>query len=131
MRLSSNAKGAVCRRAFLRGDARSAAAAGHITPHFPQQQLIIMLLVLIQILLIPVQQVSPHPQCLDFAPPFKPHWHLEFCRQYEDFGCCDQKTDNAIAERYWDIVDFLEDTPGYELCGDMLKEILCQVNINI
>ncbi|XP_071765683.2 HHIP-like protein 2 [Centroberyx gerrardi] len=77
------------------------------------------------LLLIPVLPVSPHPQCLDFQPPFKPPWHLEFCTQYEQFGCCDQKTDNSIAERYWDIIDLL-DVPGYELCGDLLKEVMCQ-----
>ncbi|XP_049320178.1 HHIP-like protein 2 [Astyanax mexicanus] len=66
-----------------------------------------------------------HPQCLDFQPPFKPPFHLEFCTHYEQFGCCDQKTDNVIAERYWDIIDLLGDE-GYELCGDLLKDILCQ-----
>ncbi|KAI3367423.1 hypothetical protein L3Q82_026282 [Scortum barcoo] len=76
-------------------------------------------------LLVPVQPASAHPQCLDFEPPFKPPWHLEFCAQYEQFGCCDQKTDNMIAERYWDIIDQLE-VAGYELCTDMLKEIMCQ-----
>lgn len=69
-----------------------------------------------------------HPQCLDFEPPFKPQWHLEFCTQYEQFGCCDQKADNMIAERYWGIIDQLE-VSGYELCADTLKEIMCQVNI--
>lgn len=72
--------------------------------------------------------VSAHPQCLDFEPPFKPLWHLEFCKQYEHFGCCDQKTDNQIAERYWDVIDHL-DAEGYEICGDMLKEVMCQVNM--
>lgn len=73
-----------------------------------------------------VHRASAHPQCLDFEPPFKPPWHLEFCRQYEEFGCCDQKTDNAIAERYWDIIEELE-AAGQELCADMLKEVMCQV----
>ncbi|KAF3845402.1 hypothetical protein F7725_008565, partial [Dissostichus mawsoni] len=68
---------------------------------------------------------SAHPQCLDFAPPFKPLWHLEFCTQYEQFGCCDQKMDNMIAERYWDIIDQL-DTRGEDLCEDLLKEVMCQ-----
>ncbi|XP_041828581.1 HHIP-like protein 2 [Melanotaenia boesemani] len=68
---------------------------------------------------------SAHPQCLDFQPPFKPQWHLEFCKQYEEFGCCDQRTDNIIAERYWDTIEQLE-TAGYELCEDLLKEIMCQ-----
>ncbi|XP_056151415.1 HHIP-like protein 2 [Lampris incognitus] len=77
------------------------------------------------LLLVPVQRVRSHPQCLDFEPPFRPPSHLEFCTQYERFGCCDQKTDNVIAERYWDIIDLLG-VAGYELCGDVLKEIMCQ-----
>ncbi|XP_060919424.1 HHIP-like protein 2 [Labrus mixtus] len=81
--------------------------------------------ILLVMLLVPVQPASAHPQCLDFEPPFKPLWHLEFCTQYEEFGCCDQKTDNVIAERYWDIIDQLE-VSGDELCADMLKEIMCQ-----
>lgn len=93
------------------------------TPSFPGFILIISVM-----LLVLVQPVSSHPQCLDFEPPFKPLWHLEFCTQYEQFGCCDQKTDNRIAERYWDIIDQLE-VAGYELCADMLKEVMCQVNI--
>ncbi|XP_053192232.1 HHIP-like protein 2 [Scomber japonicus] len=76
-------------------------------------------------LLVPVQPAAAHPQCLDFEPPFKPLWHLEFCKQYETFGCCDQETDNQIAERYWDIIDHL-DIADYELCADMLKEVMCQ-----
>uniref|UniRef100_UPI0037E80157 HHIP-like protein 2 n=1 Tax=Semicossyphus pulcher TaxID=241346 RepID=UPI0037E80157 len=83
------------------------------------------ILMMLLMLLVPFQSASGHPQCLDFEPPFKPPWHLEFCTQYEEFGCCDQKTDNTIAERYWDIIDQLE-VAGYELCADMLKEIMCQ-----
>lgn len=85
-----------------------------------------LVLILSGMLLVPVQPSSAHPQCLDFEPPFKPHWHLEFCTQYEQFGCCDQDTDNTIAERYWDIIDQL-DVAGYDLCADELKEIMCQV----
>lgn len=68
-------------------------------------------------LLVPLRPTSCHPQCLDFALPFKPLWHLEFCTQYQEFGCCDQKTDNMIAERYWDIIDVLE-TQGLDLCAE-------------
>ncbi|XP_053701400.1 HHIP-like protein 2 isoform X1 [Synchiropus splendidus] len=82
-------------------------------------------LVLPVMLLASVRPVSSHPQCLDFEPPFKPPWHLEFCAQYEEFGCCDQQTDNQIAERYWDIIDQLE-AAGQDLCEDMLKEVMCQ-----
>lgn len=79
-------------------------------------------------LFILLRSASAHPQCLDFEPPFRPQWHLEFCTQYEHFGCCDQKTDNGIAERYWDIIDQLE-AAGDEFCWDVLKEIMCQVHV--
>ncbi|MBN3305915.1 HIPL2 protein, partial [Amia calva] len=78
-----------------------------------------------QVLLLMVGEACAHPQCLDYRPPFKPHYHLEFCTEYESYGCCDQTTDNAIAERYWDIMD-LYDIQGYELCGGLVKDILCQ-----
>ncbi|XP_008296509.1 HHIP-like protein 2 [Stegastes partitus] len=95
------------------------------TPISSKQSITGFMLIVSVMLLVPVRPASGHPQCLDFEPPFKPQWHLEFCTQYEDFGCCDQKTDNTIAERYWDIIDQLE-VGGQELCADMLKEIMCQ-----
>ncbi|XP_036448518.1 HHIP-like protein 2 [Colossoma macropomum] len=79
----------------------------------------------ISVFLASLRRTLSHPQCLDYQPPFKPPYHLEFCNHYEMFGCCDQKTDNLIAERYWDIMDLLGDE-GYELCGDFVKDILCQ-----
>ncbi|OCT79440.1 HHIP-like protein 2 [Xenopus laevis] len=66
-----------------------------------------------------------HPQCLDYGPPFKPLVHLEFCSQYETFGCCDQDKDNVIAEKYWSIMDYF-DLNGYHTCGGYIKDILCQ-----
>lgn len=111
--------GAGC--AFLR------TAAGPSSP-IKTPSLSQFILIVSVMLLVPVQPASAHPQCLDFEPPFKPVWHLEFCTQYEEFGCCDQKTDNVIAERYWDIIEQVE-VAGYDLCEDMLKEIMCQVNI--
>ncbi|XP_068089558.1 HHIP-like protein 2 [Hyperolius riggenbachi] len=69
--------------------------------------------------------VSGHPQCLDSGPPFKPPVHLEFCTLYQDFGCCDQEKDNFIAERYWTIMDNF-DYNDLELCGDYVKDIVCQ-----
>ncbi|KAG8443791.1 hypothetical protein GDO86_009103, partial [Hymenochirus boettgeri] len=66
-----------------------------------------------------------HPQCLDYEPPFKPPVHLEFCSQYEQFGCCDQEKDNTIAEKYWSIMDYF-DPQGHQMCGGYIKEILCQ-----
>ncbi|XP_075194089.1 HHIP-like protein 2 [Anomaloglossus baeobatrachus] len=69
--------------------------------------------------------VLAHPQCLDFGPPFKPTMHLEFCSQYQEFGCCDQEKDNIIAEKYWSIMDHY-DYKEQELCGGYVKDILCQ-----
>uniref|UniRef100_A0A8C5N0U0 HHIP like 2 n=1 Tax=Leptobrachium leishanense TaxID=445787 RepID=A0A8C5N0U0_9ANUR len=66
-----------------------------------------------------------HPQCLDYGPPFKPAFHLEFCSQYDSFGCCDQHKDNIIAEKYWTIMDNF-DLQGHELCGGYIKDIVCQ-----
>ncbi|XP_075719877.1 HHIP-like protein 2 [Rhinoderma darwinii] len=80
------------------------------------------------LLIIPVlfkKGVFGHPQCLDFGPPFKPTVHLEFCSQYQEFGCCDQDKDNTIAERYWTIMDHF-DYKEQELCGGYIKDILCQ-----
>ncbi|KAF0873233.1 HHIP-like protein 2 isoform X1 [Crocuta crocuta] len=66
-----------------------------------------------------------HPQCLDFGPPFQPPLHLDFCSDYESFGCCDQRKDHRLAARYRDIMDYL-DLGAHELCGGYIKDILCQ-----
>lgn len=70
-----------------------------------------------------------HPQCLDYRPPFQPLQHLEFCSDYESFGCCDQRKDHRIAARYWDIMEYF-DLKGHELCGGYIKDILCQVGLS-
>ncbi|XP_019961192.2 HHIP-like protein 2 [Paralichthys olivaceus] len=98
----------------------AAPSSSRKTPRLPEFSLILSVM-----LLASVRPASAHPQCLDFEPPFQPPWHLEFCKQYEEFGCCDQKTDNMIAERFWDTVEQLE-VAGHELCADMLKEVMCQ-----
>ncbi|XP_012870446.1 PREDICTED: HHIP-like protein 2 [Dipodomys ordii] len=66
-----------------------------------------------------------HPQCLDYGPPFRPSQHLEFCSDYQSFGCCDQHKDHRIAARYWDIMNYF-DLRSHELCGGYIKDILCQ-----
>lgn len=96
---------------------------------FSSATLLLLCLPVLLLLLALLRFASAHPQCLDFEPPFKPQWHLEFCTLYQDFGCCDQETDNSIAERYWDIIDQLE-LEGLVLCEDTLKEIMCQVRVH-
>ncbi|KAI7804780.1 HHIP-like protein 2 [Triplophysa rosa] len=66
-----------------------------------------------------------HPQCLDYQPPFKPLYHIEFCNQHGNFGCCDQQMDNRIGMSYWDIMDLIGEE-AYEACGDLVKDIMCQ-----
>ncbi|XP_021018490.1 HHIP-like protein 2 isoform X1 [Mus caroli] len=66
-----------------------------------------------------------HPQCLDYGPPFRPPQHLDFCSDYDSFGCCDQRKDRRIAARYWDIMSYF-DLKAHELCGGYIKDILCQ-----
>ncbi len=83
-------------------------------------------LVLIIIYFSYLRHTLAHPQCLDYQPPFKPPHHLEFCRHYDKFGCCDQTADNSIAMRYWDIMDLIGDE-AYAVCGDLVKDIMCQV----
>lgn len=70
-----------------------------------------------------------HPQCLDYGPPFQPLLPLEFCSDYDNFGCCDQRKDRRIAARYWDIMEYF-DLKGHELCGGYIKDILCQVGLS-
>ncbi|XP_021089965.1 HHIP-like protein 2 isoform X1 [Mesocricetus auratus] len=72
-----------------------------------------------------VDLLQGHPQCLDYGPPFRPSLHLEFCSDYDSFGCCDQRKDHRIAARYWDIMNYF-DLKGHELCGGYIKDILCQ-----
>lgn len=71
-----------------------------------------------------------HPQCLDYGPPFRPPLHLEFCSEYDAFGCCDQRKDQRLAAKYWDIMNYF-DLKGHELCGGYIKDILCQVGLSV
>ncbi|XP_016042831.1 HHIP-like protein 2 [Erinaceus europaeus] len=66
-----------------------------------------------------------HPQCLDYGPPFRSPLPLDFCSDYESFGCCDQHGDQRVAARYRDIMSYL-DPQGRELCGGYIRDILCQ-----
>ncbi|XP_029449008.1 HHIP-like protein 2 [Rhinatrema bivittatum] len=69
--------------------------------------------------------LAGHPQCLDYGPPFRPAFHLEFCTEYQRFGCCDQEKESAVAARYWSMMEAF-DLQGYRLCGGYIKDILCQ-----
>ncbi|KAM8807967.1 HHIP-like protein 1 [Eudromia elegans] len=67
----------------------------------------------------------PHPQCLDFKPPFRPPRPLAFCRRYGAFGCCDERRDAALLQRFYRLSARL-DGPAYAACAGHLQELLCQ-----
>ncbi|XP_054653637.1 HHIP-like protein 2 isoform X3 [Dunckerocampus dactyliophorus] len=115
----------LCLRGACAALLRTALLLARKTQSYPNNLVRSLMFMFVMLLTSSVLPVHGHPQCLDFEPPFQPPWHLEFCGQYEEFGCCDQKTDNQIAERYWDIIDQLE-VAGHDLCEDSLKEIMCQ-----
>ncbi|XP_024122789.1 HHIP-like protein 1 [Oryzias melastigma] len=72
-----------------------------------------------------VTPVAPHPQCLDFKPPFRPRRELQFCVMYKDFGCCDHQKDQELMAKFNRIVDNF-DYHGYAGCAGYVMELLCQ-----
>ncbi|XP_063804538.1 HHIP-like protein 1 [Pseudophryne corroboree] len=69
--------------------------------------------------------VLPHPQCLDFKPPFRPPQELTFCVQYKEFGCCDSARDREIMDTFYRVMGHMDEA-GYELCAAHVQDILCQ-----
>ncbi|XP_062432929.1 HHIP-like protein 1, partial [Rhea pennata] len=67
----------------------------------------------------------PHPQCLDFKPPFRPPRPLAFCGRYAAFGCCDAQRDGALLQRFYRLSARL-DGPTYAACAGHLQDLLCQ-----
>uniref|UniRef100_A0A8C6ZB29 HHIP like 1 n=1 Tax=Nothoprocta perdicaria TaxID=30464 RepID=A0A8C6ZB29_NOTPE len=63
--------------------------------------------------------------CLDFKPPFRPPRPLAFCRRYGAFGCCDERRDGALLQRFYRLSARL-DGPAYAACAGHLQELLCQ-----
>ncbi|XP_068608124.1 HHIP-like protein 1 [Brachionichthys hirsutus] len=69
--------------------------------------------------------VLPHPQCLDFRPPFRPVRELQLCVMYREFGCCDHDKDQKLMSKYYQIINRLDDS-GYASCAASVLELLCQ-----
>lgn len=69
--------------------------------------------------------LTAHPQCLDFRPPFETKNELLFCSEYSDFGCCSQKRDYSLANKYEYILHHIK-RAGLHHCIDMFKDIMCQ-----
>ncbi|XP_053865733.1 HHIP-like protein 1 [Malaclemys terrapin pileata] len=69
--------------------------------------------------------VLPHPQCLDYKPPFQPPQPLAFCPEYSAFGCCDGRRDAELSARFQVLGSFL-DPAGLQSCGHFLRDLVCQ-----
>ncbi|CAM4700072.1 unnamed protein product, partial [Caretta caretta] len=69
--------------------------------------------------------VLPHPQCLDYKPPFQPPQPLAFCPEYSAFGCCDGRRDAQLSARSQVLGTFLAPA-GLRSCGPFLRDLLCQ-----
>lgn len=67
----------------------------------------------------------PHPQCLDFKPPFQPPEELTFCVMYKNFGCCDSAKDRELMDKFYRIMDNF-DYYGYGKCAGYVQDIICQ-----
>lgn len=75
-----------------------------------------------------VPSALPHPQCLDFKPPFRPMRELQFCVMYKQFGCCDHQRDQELMAKYYRIMDRY-DSEGFETCAGYVLDLLCQVGM--
>ncbi|KAJ4939355.1 hypothetical protein JOQ06_028804 [Pogonophryne albipinna] len=77
------------------------------------------------VLVLCVAPAAPHPQCLDFKPPFRPLRELQFCVMYKEFGCCDYVKDQQLRAKYYRIMDNF-DYYGYANCAGFVLEMICQ-----
>ncbi|KAF3844431.1 hypothetical protein F7725_007594 [Dissostichus mawsoni] len=77
------------------------------------------------VLVLCVAPAAPHPQCLDFKPPFRPLRELQFCVMYKEFGCCDYEKDQQLMAKYYRIMDNF-DYYGYANCAGFVLEMICQ-----
>jgi len=69
---------------------------------------------------------SPHPQCLDFQPPFEDD-RITYCDEYKDFGCCTHQLDWDVLERVESVYNLTQLPPGrsYEDCKPYLHNVSC------
>ncbi|XP_078484437.1 HHIP-like protein 1 [Ciona intestinalis] len=65
-----------------------------------------------------------HPQCIDTQAPFTPGETFILCREYQNFGCCND--DAAINARFNEIMNSSSVNETNE-CVSFIQNILCQV----
>ncbi|XP_017290303.1 HHIP-like protein 1 [Kryptolebias marmoratus] len=80
---------------------------------------------LLCVLALHVAPAEPHPQCLDFKPPFRPLRDLQLCVMYNEFGCCDHQKDQELLARFYRVMGNLDER-GYADCAGLVLELLCQ-----
>ena len=69
---------------------------------------------------------APHPQCLDFQPPFEDN-QITYCQEYRDFGCCTREIEQRVqdtVEFVGNLIQFPPDRP-YEQCEPYLRNVSC------
>jgi len=73
-----------------------------------------------------VEKVSSHPQCLDFKPPFDEDGQLEFCTQYNGGAtCCSIDHDRDIRAKY-EKIKLEMSSSELNGCEGYIKDFLCQ-----
>jgi hypothetical protein len=85
------------------------------------------LLALLSLLALQALPAAPHPQCLDFRPPFRPPQPLLFCAQYSAFGCCTAEQDAALARRFGALATRI-DAGVWATCAGYALDLMCQVS---
>lgn len=65
---------------------------------------------------------APHPQCLDFQPPFESS-EVDYCREYRDFGCC--LRDRKLSRRVDRLLKLRLEEAQQELCEPYLRNVSC------
>ena len=65
---------------------------------------------------------APHPQCLDFQPPFESN-EIDYCTEYRDFGCCIR--DKRFARRVGRLLDLKLPEDRQRLCEPYMRNVSC------
>lgn len=78
--------------------------------------------------LLSIQEVTLHPQCLDSRPPFDAEAELSFCPQYPKFGCCTPNDENGIRLKYERLRARIPAARSsqWAQCSSYVKLFLCQ-----
>ena len=66
--------------------------------------------------------VAPHPQCLNFQPPFESSNLLQ-CEEYQDFGCCIR--DSQLERRVDRLLQLRLSTEQQEACDPFMRNVSC------